>query len=111
MSNTITGNEPAMPSSVTCNENGIYTGADAPLSGGGNGLTIRQHACIEMELPETGIEWLDELIKKKQRNTHAAMAMSGMLAAPNGWASITDMPELSKRSVALADALIAALNK
>ena len=36
----ITGNEPAMPSSVCCNENGIYIYGNT--SDGGNGLTIRE---------------------------------------------------------------------
>lgn len=41
MDNKITGNEPAQPSSVCCDANGIYNGSDT--STGGNGLTIRQH--------------------------------------------------------------------
>lgn len=85
----ITGNEPAMPSSVTCNENGIYTGNDALLSNGGNGLTIRQQ--------------------------FAAMAMQGMLAN----SSVSMLENLSdgtaemfsKDSVKMADYLIAELNK
>lgn len=42
--NEITGNEPAMPSSVACAEgdNNLYNGASA--ISGGNGLTIRQLA-------------------------------------------------------------------
>lgn len=56
-------------------------GADSPQEG----LTIRQH--------------------------FAAMAMQGLLSSSDAWASKSDMPELAKRSLYAADALIEELNK
>lgn len=75
------GNEPAFASGVTCNENGIYTGADAPSSGGGNGLPKREY--------------------------FAAMAMQGLCADR----SMTSSESIVALAVGCADALIAELNK
>lgn len=41
----------------------------------------------------------------------ASLNMQGMIAACDGWAATPDMPEIAKRSVAGAKALIAELNK
>ena len=85
----ITGNEPAMPSSVCCNEQGIYKGSDAPSSVGGNGLTKREY--------------------------FAARAMQGMASSAYWSENFVDYePDLKKVmeiAVKAADALIAELNK
>lgn len=83
----INGNEPAFASGVTCNENGIYTGADA--TGGGNGLTKREY--------------------------FAAMAMQGLLAGHyeyfKGNDDVSVPNSIAEYAVRNADALINELNK
>ncbi len=41
----------------------------------------------------------------------AARAMQGMLSHHGGWSSVSSRAEAAERSVAMADALIAALNR
>jgi hypothetical protein len=42
---------------------------------GHNGMTLRQYAAIKLKVPESGLDWLDEMINKSLRNDLAAMAM------------------------------------
>lgn len=44
------------------------------------GMSLRDYACIELRVPETGKPWLDEIIRKAQADWFAAMAMQGMVA-------------------------------
>lgn len=72
-----------------------------------NGLTIKQHACIQLELPESGVEWLDELIKKKQLQTLAGQAMQGFIASND----FVGAKPICKLSVSHAKELLNELNK
>lgn len=43
------------------------------------GLTARQYAAIHLCIPDSGVDWLDAMILRKQRDDLAARAMQGML--------------------------------
>lgn len=73
MSNTNTGG-PAFP--IDANETAdrcIYTG-----------MTLRQYAAIKLRVPDSGTDWLDEMIRKSQKDCFAAKAMQVLLAEVDG---------------------------
>jgi hypothetical protein len=46
-----------------------------------SGMTLRQYAAIKLKVPDSGTDWLDEMIRKSLRDDFAAKAMQGMLAS------------------------------
>lgn len=104
MNTEITGDEPAMPIYL---QEGLSCNSHVDI-----GLTQREYACIQLELPETGVEWLDKLIAKKQRQSIAAKAMEGLLSCNAKYGGKTDNREdLCKDAIAFSNALISELNK
>lgn len=81
-----------------------------PDTGYAPGLTKLEYACIELRIPESGNEWLDDLIAKAERRDLAAKAMQGLLALPQCFEnqSISNAPGTSAE---LAKDLIAELKK
>jgi hypothetical protein len=69
MSDTNTGG-PAFPSTEA-------NGANS----GDVGMTLRQYAAIKLKVPDSGTDWLDDMIRKSLRDDFAAKAMQGMLAS------------------------------
>ena len=45
-----------------------------------DGMSLRVYACIKLKVPETGIDWLDEIIAKAEKRDLAGMALQGMMA-------------------------------
>ena len=45
------------------------------------GMTLRQYAAIKLRVPNSGTDWLDEMIRESLRDELAAMAMQGMVTA------------------------------
>ena len=45
-----------------------------------HGLTARQYAAIKLRVPDSGTEWLDDMIRKSLRDDFAAKAMQGMFS-------------------------------
>ena len=45
-----------------------------------NGMTLRQYAAIKLRVPESGTQWLDDMIRKSLRDCFAAQAMQAMLS-------------------------------
>ena len=47
------------------------------------GVTLRQYAAIKLRVPESGTDWLDDMIRKSNRDYFAAAALSsrGMYGA------------------------------
>ena len=43
------------------------------------GLSAREYASIHLCVPDSGKDWLDEMIRKARRDRFAAAAMAGML--------------------------------
>lgn len=52
-----------------------YNGTD-----GQEGMTLRQYAAIKLRVPDSGIDWLDEMIVKSNRDDFAAKAINGILS-------------------------------
>ena len=68
-----------------------------------NGMTLRQYAAIKLRVPDSGTEWLDDMIRTSLRDGFAEKSLAGMLADSEVKATREDFVE---RSYALADAMI-----
>ena len=72
------------------------------------GMTLRQYAAIKLRVPNSGTDWLDEMIRTSLRDDLAAKAMQGMAGrygyCERGW----DQKDLSGQAYELADATLAA---
>lgn len=44
------------------------------------GMTLRQYAAIKLRVPESGTQWLDDMIRKSLRDEMAGRAMTAMLS-------------------------------
>ena len=73
-----------------------------------SGMTLRQYAAIKLRVPNSGTDWLDEMIFASLRDDLAAKAMQGMAGShgycERGW----DQKDLSRQAYELADATLAA---
>lgn len=57
------------------------------------GKSLRQHASIRLRVPNSGLDWLDEMIRQSLRNEFAGQAMVGLLAAlstEHAWGGLTE---------------------
>jgi hypothetical protein len=59
-------------------------------------MTLRQYAAIKLCVPDSGTEWLDDMIRQAQRDRFAAQALAGFLSGnpdsdcgPDGYAHDT----------------------
>ena len=72
------------------------------------GMTLRQYAAIKLRVPNSGTDWLDEMIRTSLRDDLAAKAMQGMAGShgycERGW----DQKDLAGQAYELADATIGA---
>jgi hypothetical protein len=95
----------------------IHTGGSAfPLATDGGhfseGMTLRQYAAIKLKVPDSGTDWLDEMITKSLRNDFAAKAMQGLMG--RSWAAASGkFPEnlhdvWATAAYAMADAMLKA---
>ena len=60
----------------------IETGGSAfPRPQGGDaGMSLRQYAAIKLRVPNSGTDWLDEMIRQSLRDELAGKAMQGILS-------------------------------
>lgn len=83
MSDTINDGGPAFPvdrqtahgiaiHQVGSTDEAAYIKAVARLS---HGMTLRQYAAIKLKVPNSGTDWLDDMIRESLRNDIAAKAM------------------------------------
>lgn len=70
------------------------------LSGSAMGMSLRQYAAIHLRVPDSGVDWMDEMIRKAQRDELAAKAMQNMADMSFPAAA------MAKRSYELADAML-----
>ena len=47
------------------------------------GMTLRQYAAIKLQIPDSGDEWLDDMIRKANRKEYAGQALAGYMAMPD----------------------------
>ena len=76
------------------------------------GMTLRQYAAIKLRVPNSGTDWLDEMILKSLRDELAAMAVQGIYASDTEAWHCSGTPEglasRAKDTYAIADAMLAA---
>jgi hypothetical protein len=68
------------------------------------GMTLRQYAAIRLRVPDSGTDWLDEMIRKSNRDYFAAAALQGILAEGGGASWDDD----AKNAFKAADAMLKA---
>ena len=101
MSNTNTGG-PAFPI--------LQDGCQFPRA---EGMTLRQYAAIHLKVPNSGTEWLDDMIRKAQRDDFASKAMQAVLTSPILMAAVgskggSATQHIAKQSYEMADAMMKA---
>jgi hypothetical protein len=50
---------------------------------GYHGMTLRAYAAIQLRQPDSGIDWLDDMIRNARRDDLAGRALAGAIANPN----------------------------
>lgn len=71
-----------------------------------SGMTLRQYAAIKLKVPNSGTDWLDEMIRESLRNELEARAMAAIIAHPGGPAGRWEQCALDAHEV--ADAVLKA---
>ena len=77
------------------------------------GMTLRQYAAIKLRVPNSGTDWLDEMIRESLRNEMAAKAMPECYADYCRHADVQGYVEgwrvgVAKDAYETADAILAA---
>lgn len=67
------------------------------------GMTLRQYAAIHLRVPDSGEDWLDDMIREAQRDAFAWQALAGMNTA-----GYTGYWEIAEDAYAIADAMLLA---
>lgn len=93
---------PAFPFGQVSEQTGM------PINGYHNdGMSLRKYAAIKLRVPNSGTDWLDEMIRTSLRDEFAAKAMQGMAGShgycERGW----DQKDLAGQAYELADAMFA----
>ena len=70
-----------------------------------NGMTLRQYAAIKLKVPDSGVDWLDDMIRKSNADHFAAKAMQGLLA---GKLNTTNMMTIASECYMMADTMLKA---
>lgn len=74
------------------------------------GMTLRQYAAINLRVPDSGTDWLDEMIRTSQRNELAAKAMQGIAANSSTSGDVT-VAEIVYACHQMADSMLKASSK
>ena len=75
-----------------------------------HGLTARQYAAIALCVPNSGTEWLDEMINKRRRDEFAKAAIASYLATRH-LNNPAPQEVFAASSFRMADAMLAASKK
>ena len=73
------------------------------------GMSLRQYAAIKLREPNSGTDWLDDMIRESLRNEIAAKAMHQFLhgsVLPVGYNAEKDLKQLRLISYQVADAML-----
>ena len=71
-----------------------------------SGMTLRQYAAIKLKVPDSGTDWLDDMIAKSLRDDFAAKAMQSYLSGDDRDSFSYD--EWARASYQMADSLLEA---
>jgi len=87
----------------------LYDDSGRAINAGSTGLTIRQYAAIHLKVPNSGTDWLDDMIREGSRGEMAGRAMQGLLQNPS-WDKHS-YSELAAGAHGYADAMLKAGEK
>jgi hypothetical protein len=73
MSTPINDGGSAFPSPPSQHSNGFYST--------GEGMTLRQYAAIKLCVPDSGTDWLDDMIRKSNRDHFASAALQPLVTS------------------------------
>lgn len=77
-----------------------------------NIMTLRQYAAIKLQVPDSGTDWLDEMIEKSLRNDLSSKAMQGIISASGKDNEVYyDTENLVRSAYEMADAMLQERNK
>jgi hypothetical protein len=93
MSAPINDGGSAFPSPPSQHSNGFYST--------GEGMTMRQYAAIKLCVPDSGTDWLDDMIRKSNRDYFAAKAINEV-----GW--YNNINQSAIMAYEIADAMLKA---
>jgi hypothetical protein len=69
------------------------------------GMSLREYSAINLCVPDSGVDWLDKMIRKSLRDKFAGQALMGMCADP---AVDGPHPATAFEAYAYADAMLKA---
>ena len=72
------------------------------------GMTLRQYAAIKLRVPNSGTDWLDEMIREARRDELAARAMQSYFQTQSR-TSEADFKWTAEKAMAMADAMVKAM--
>jgi hypothetical protein len=98
---------PAFPTTATATTVSKQNDGDSVLTNYGSspGMTLRQYAAIKLRVPDSETDWLDDMIRKSNRDYFAAKALQGSLACLG---SGGDWDDFAKDAYKYADAMLKA---
>ena len=80
--------------------------------GGDVGMTLREYAAIKLQAPNSGTDWLDEMIRESLRDELAGKAMQAFIRGANNVMFGVSYPDNNMNyalaAYAMADAMIKA---
>jgi hypothetical protein len=69
------------------------------------GMSLRVYAAIKLKVPDSDIDWLDEMIIKSRRNDIAVKAMQSLMTGTS-YSHLKSKEEISEGSYRIADVII-----
>ncbi|ATF86905.1 hypothetical protein [Burkholderia gladioli] len=76
-----------------------------------NGMTLRQYAAIKLRVPDSGIDWLDDMIRTSMQDEFAAKAMQQIIplcVRDSRAEGFTYEEHVAENAFAFADAMLKA---
>lgn len=70
------------------------------------GMSLRQYAAIHLRVPDSGVDWMDEMIRKAQRDYFAAKALPEVLAQKDVHGHLREWENAAWISYQIADAML-----
>jgi len=86
---------------------------DQSYDSGDPGMSLRTYAAIKLRVPNSGIDWLDDMIRQAKRDEFAGTALQGVLTCEQTHpkTSQSSSEELATCAVEIADAMLAELHR
>lgn len=71
------------------------------------GMSLREYAAIKLKVPESGTDWLDNMILQSLKDEFAAKAMQALLSDPD-WRHDADFEDTAYAAYMMTDAMLEA---